>query len=171
MTSSERRCDWALGQAQISCPCVTEKTTSKGLGASREGRREGEWQGNKLLPSYHRRTVVTLWAEVACTVQYQLFVTNLPRLRPFCREQQKSLPQNLWHFLMTCQGRMSQHSWETRVRGKKSYKPWAKFMCVCIHLSVCVMCAFVCLCVCACAVGCKLQAIEWKSGILKAMGK
>lgn len=31
------------------------------------------------------------------------------------------------------------------------------------------LCGF--LCVCACAASCKLQAIEWKSGILKALGK
>ena len=151
---------------EVSVMCITYK----------DNRRRAE-RDNRLLASCHGEKVMRPWrAESTRMVQHQLIIPPPSLcLRTFClfggRERRKSLPQNLWHFLMTCQGSKSQYRCsKTQARGRKGFKPWAKFVCVRVHLSA-RLCVSVRLCVRACAVGCKLRAIEWKSGILKALGK
>lgn len=79
MTSRQQRCDWALGQAQISCPCVTGKKQLASLvPAERTGRGIG---------CFHHATgegYVTLRAEFTRMVQHQLIIASLPSLRPLC---------------------------------------------------------------------------------------
>lgn len=56
-------------------------------------------------------------------------------------------------------------------QGWNCFKPWTKVVCVFAFIWVFM---YMCLCAtpsCECTLGCKLQAKEWKSGILKALGK
>jgi len=140
------------------------------------GHEMGRWKKKERESCFHQATgeryvpppLPPPRAEFTRMVQHQLIIPSLPP--PFGdTEWWKSLPQNLWHFLMACQGRMSQHCWTTPgeggVGGGRGFRPWVWWASAFIWA-----CAFASLWA-SCAAGCKLQAREWKSGILKAPGK
>ena len=63
----------------------------------------------------------TLRAEFTRMVQHHLppSLASIPSARFGGREQRKSLPRNLWHFLMSRQARVSQYCGKTQGKGGK----------------------------------------------------
>lgn len=150
----------------------------QGSGAWRRGKeRTGGEQRDSIGCLHHatREGSVTPRAQFTRMIQHQLIVPHppsAPSLLPVLMQRAGEItppePATLFNdmsgqnviALLKRQGGGNALSLELRV-------------CVCM----CVF-AFMCACtcvfvppVCACAVGCKLQANEWKSGILKALGK
>lgn len=123
---------------------------------------------NSLFSSCHKKVIchwrLSLHAWSSSSSPFPCCLSLIPSSSSEAESCGKHSPQNQWHFLMT---RQTKNVGKLRRRGGR-FKPWAKFMCVCIHLSVCCLCTS---CVSVCAAGCKLQAIEWRGDILKAAGK